>query len=160
MLTRPRTSALDYCGTVYSGERGLPVPTMRGDTLEDVEASFGFMWIVEQIQKTRDKSHYTHSLVSHLSVKPEKGRSAGGAIRQDEMSVYAAEESGLLKCADELRARSSITVVEVCDTCHLLVPLCTCSRPATSTPFALPLETVVTLLAGALYHSTSVEFHA
>ena len=155
------SSSLDSRGTLMSGQRGVPIQRIENGVSVDVEASYGLMWVVEQIQKSRDKSHYTHNLVSQGATKPDKGRSAGGAIRQDEMSVYAAAESGLLWCADELRARSAVVVVDVCDACHLLIPSCTCRTPNPAcTPFALPLETVVTTLASTLYHSSSVEFYA
>jgi hypothetical protein len=124
-----------------------------------VMCTWGFTHFVEQTQKSRDKQHYSHSTVGTGSIKPRKGRSAGGAVNLDEMSMYAMTASGLSGIVDELRARSDVVVTDVCDACHLISVVCTCETATTFTEAALPLNFIVTQVTSVIYHNTAVELY-
>lgn len=151
---------LTFESELYDGTTGEQMMRRVGQTMEPVLCTWGFTHFVEQTQKSRDKQHYSHTTSGQHSIKPKKGRSAGGAVNLDEMSTYALHAAGLTSISDELRARSDIVVVLVCNECHLIMPICTCDDVTETTPFALPMNFIVEQLASVIYHNCAVEVYS
>lgn len=148
--------------TVLRGCNGELFTTVYGvadhNETHVARATFGYMRMYSQTQKSRERHHVSHLSPGKNSLRTPTGRSRGGGVACGEMEVQAGTASGLQNCVNEVVDRGDMVVARVCKRCQRLGLLCTCTSETHHVNTCVPYDTLVFDITTFIVYGASIEY--
>ena len=126
--------------------------------LKAARATFGYMRMYSQTQKSRERHQVSHLSPGRSALRTPAGRARGGGVACGEMEIQAGTAAGLQSCISEVVDRGDVVTVNVCVTCQRLGLLCTCTTENNHVPANIPYDTVVFDITTYIVYASSIEY--
>ncbi len=126
--------------------------------LRPVRATFGYMRMYSQTQKSRERHQISHLSPGKNTLRTPAGRARGGGVACGEMEIQAGTAAGLQHCISEIVDRGDVVVVNVCVVCQRLGLLCTCTTENNHVSTSIPYDTVIFDITTYIVYGSSIKY--